>query len=140
MIWVKTPPVHSRLSPDADTSEQLRPDVAIARLMTRAHILDWQNFGIDWRPRLPLFERLVELLIGSPERGFRVENACDGYHLAFVHASTFGVADSAIGKLYGGTSTALTRDYGGPHRNRAAAGISQARRPRHMAGKRCGPS
>jgi fatty-acyl-CoA synthase len=29
--------------------------------------------------------------------------------------SIFGVADSAIGKLYGGASTAVTRDYGNGH-------------------------
>jgi fatty-acyl-CoA synthase len=46
---------------------------------------------------------------------FILENECDGYHPAFVHSSIFGVADSAIGKLYGGASTALTRDYGNGH-------------------------
>jgi phenylpropionate dioxygenase-like ring-hydroxylating dioxygenase large terminal subunit len=46
---------------------------------------------------------------------FILENECDGYHPAFVHSSIFGVADSAIGKLYGGASTAVTRDYGNGH-------------------------
>ena len=46
---------------------------------------------------------------------FILENECDGYHPAFVHSSIFGVADSAIGKLYGGESTAVTRDYGNGH-------------------------
>ncbi len=32
-----------------------------------------------------------------------------------MHTSIFGVADSMIGKLYGGASTALTRDYGNGH-------------------------
>lgn len=46
---------------------------------------------------------------------FILENECDGYHPAFVHQSIFGVADSAIGKLYGAKSTAVTRDYGNGH-------------------------
>ena len=46
---------------------------------------------------------------------FILENECDGYHPAFVHSSIFGVADSAIGTLYGGKSTAVTRDYGNGH-------------------------
>lgn len=46
---------------------------------------------------------------------FILENECDGYHPAFVHQSIFGVADSAIGTLYGGKSSALTRDYGNGH-------------------------
>ena len=39
----------------------------------------------------------------------------DGYHPAFVHSSIFSVADSAIGTLYGGKSTAVSRDYGNGH-------------------------
>ena len=44
-----------------------------------------------------------------------LDNECDGYHPAFVHASIFSVADSGIGSLYGPKSTALTRDYGNGH-------------------------
>ena len=46
---------------------------------------------------------------------FILENECDGYHPAFVHASIFSVADSGIGSLYGAKSTAVTRDYGNGH-------------------------
>ena len=46
---------------------------------------------------------------------FVLDNECDGYHPAFVHASIFSVADSGIGSLYGPKSTALTRDYGNGH-------------------------
>src|SRR5262245_51125289 len=46
---------------------------------------------------------------------FVLENECDGYHPAFVHASIFNVSDSGIGALYGARSTALTRDYGNGH-------------------------
>src|SRR5882757_1058999 len=46
---------------------------------------------------------------------FILENECDGYHPAFVHSSIFNVADSAVGTLYGGKSTAVTRDYGNGH-------------------------
>ena len=44
-----------------------------------------------------------------------LENESDGYHPAFVHASIFGVADSGIGTLYSGDSTAVTRDFGNGH-------------------------
>lgn len=46
---------------------------------------------------------------------FILENECDGYHPGFVHASIFSIADSKIGELYGGESTALTRDFGNGH-------------------------
>ncbi len=46
---------------------------------------------------------------------FIVENECDGYHPAFVHASIFAVAESGIGNLYGPDSTAVTRDFGNGH-------------------------
>ncbi|MCW5774472.1 MAG: Rieske 2Fe-2S domain-containing protein, partial [Rhodospirillaceae bacterium] len=46
---------------------------------------------------------------------FLLENETDGYHPAFVHSSIFSVADSGIGALYGGKSTALSRDYGNGH-------------------------
>jgi fatty-acyl-CoA synthase len=46
---------------------------------------------------------------------FVAENETDGYHPAFVHSSIFSVAQSGIGALYGGKSTALTRDYGNGH-------------------------
>lgn len=46
---------------------------------------------------------------------FMLENETDGYHPAFVHGSVFQVTDSAIGKLYGPQSTALTRDFGNGH-------------------------
>lgn len=46
---------------------------------------------------------------------FVLDNECDGYHPAFVHASIFSVAESGIGSLYGPKSTALTRDYGNGH-------------------------
>lgn len=44
-----------------------------------------------------------------------VENETDGYHPPFVHSSIFSVAQSGIGALYGGKSTAVTRDLGGGH-------------------------
>lgn len=46
---------------------------------------------------------------------FILENECDGYHPAFVHASIFSIADSKIGELYGADSTAVTRDFGNGH-------------------------
>lgn len=46
---------------------------------------------------------------------FMLENETDGYHPGFVHASVFQVTDSGIGKLYGPSSTALTRDFGNGH-------------------------
>lgn len=44
-----------------------------------------------------------------------VENETDGYHPQFVHASIFSIADSPIGALYGGNSTAVTRYLGNGH-------------------------
>lgn len=46
---------------------------------------------------------------------FILENECDGYHPAFVHASIFSVANSGIGNLYGPESTAVSRDFGNGH-------------------------
>ncbi|HWW47475.1 MAG TPA: aromatic ring-hydroxylating dioxygenase subunit alpha [Xanthobacteraceae bacterium] len=52
---------------------------------------------------------------GKTNWKFILENECDGYHPAFVHASIFSVADSGIGALYGASSTAVTRDFGNGH-------------------------
>lgn len=46
---------------------------------------------------------------------FLVENETDGYHPSFVHASIFEVAQSGIGSLYSGNSTAVSRDFGNGH-------------------------
>ncbi|WBY03034.1 Rieske 2Fe-2S domain-containing protein [Ramlibacter tataouinensis] len=46
---------------------------------------------------------------------FVVENETDGYHPSFTHASIFEVADSKIGSLYSGESTALARYLGNGH-------------------------
>ena len=46
---------------------------------------------------------------------FLVENETDGYHPSFVHASIFEVAQSGIGKLYSGESTAVARYFGNGH-------------------------
>ncbi|MCL4744564.1 MAG: aromatic ring-hydroxylating dioxygenase subunit alpha [Burkholderiaceae bacterium] len=46
---------------------------------------------------------------------FLLENETDGYHPQFVHASIFSVAESGIGSLYGGKSTAVTRYLGNGH-------------------------
>jgi fatty-acyl-CoA synthase len=46
---------------------------------------------------------------------FLVENETDGYHPSFVHASIFEVAQSGIGSLYSGNSTAVARYLGNGH-------------------------
>lgn len=46
---------------------------------------------------------------------FLVDNETDGYHPSFVHESIFEVAQSGIGDLYSGKSTAVARDFGGGH-------------------------
>ena len=46
---------------------------------------------------------------------FLVENETDGYHPSFVHASIFEVAQSGIGSLYSGDSTAVARYFGNGH-------------------------
>ncbi len=46
---------------------------------------------------------------------FLLENETDGYHPQFVHASIFSIADSKIGDLYAGESSALTRYLGNGH-------------------------
>ena len=46
---------------------------------------------------------------------FLFENETDGYHPAFTHASIFAVAESGIGSLYGGNSTAVARYFGNGH-------------------------
>jgi phenylpropionate dioxygenase-like ring-hydroxylating dioxygenase large terminal subunit len=46
---------------------------------------------------------------------FVLGNETDGHHPAFVHSSIFGVADSALGQVFGDKSLAVTRDYGNGH-------------------------
>ena len=46
---------------------------------------------------------------------FLVENETDGYHPSFVHASIFEAAQSGIGSLYAGDSTAVSRYFGNGH-------------------------
>jgi len=78
LIWVKAPPVHSRLAPEADTSEQPRPDFAIAAFGADIDLeaIDLLGGGAAADPALVVDDDRMQPGMGQPCRG--AKSACAG--------------------------------------------------------------